>query len=257
MSEEGSQMKGEKIFGRMTKLRNFLFSHVVNVVYAYVDFASIVFHPLSKLLSKKGIRILCYHRVCDLPETKDYMRNLTVSPATFAQQMAFLSQNKFNVITLEQFVEYKHEKREPPPKTIVITFDDGYRDNYINAFAILGKYGFKANFFVVTDYIDSDIIFQWLNLGKESLSHSQENKRYWLPLTKDDILAMNANGACFGSHTKTHCSLNSVDESRAMEELRGSKECLEKILLKPVIFFCYPYGTVSKLTKNWVKAGFQ
>ncbi len=247
-------MKRDGVFGKVAKLREFLFHCVVNLSDGCVDVASVIFYPFSKLLSRKGVRILCYHRVCDLPETKDDMRIYNVPPAAFAQQMAFLSQNGFQVITLEQFVEYKQQNRKPPPKTVIITFDDGYRDNYLNAFPILEESNFKATFFVVTDYINSDRIFHWLNLGKKSLSHYEENKQYWLPFGKDDILSMSNKGACFGSHTKTHCNLKDVDESRAMEELRGSKECLEKKLLKPVRCFCYPFGGLSELIKNWVKA---
>ncbi len=235
----------------MTKLGALPFLDTVRVLYFCYD-ASIILRPLSKLLSKKGVRILCYHRVCDLPKTKDFMRYLSVSPEVFDQQMAFLSQNKYNVITLEQFIEYKHQNIEPPHKTVIITFDDGYRDNFINAFPILRKYNFKGTFFVVTDYINGDRIFHWLNLGKALVSHCEKNKQYWLPLTKDDILNMNAEGACFGSHTKTHSNLNSVDEHVAMEELRGSKQRLEEILSKPIICFSYPYRTVNRLSQRWV-----
>ncbi len=236
----------------MTKFIASLFSCMVKLLYICADFASVAFYPLSKLFSKNKIRILCYHRVCDLPKTKDLMLTYNVTPTVFDQQMAFLSQNGFNVITLEQLVDYKHEKKGHPTKTVVITFDDGYRDNYINAFPVLQKYNFKATFFVVTDYINSDRIFQWLDLGNESLSHCQKNKQYWLPLTKDHILNMDADGACFGSHTKTHRNLNNANKRMVLEELRDSKQCLEKILLKPIRCFSYPYGAVNKLTKNWV-----
>ena len=224
------------------------------MVHSCAEFISVIIHPLSKLWSKNQVRILCYHRVCDLPETNDSMMYLNVPPEAFAQQMAFLSQNGFNVITLEQFIEYKDGNRKPPSKTVVITFDDGYRDNYINAFPILEKYNFKGTFFIVTDYIDGDRIFHWLKLGEKSLAHSQENKQYWLPLSRGEILDMSAQGACFGSHTRSHCSLNSVDKNVAMEELKGSKECLEKILLKPVRCFCYPYGDMNNSVKSLVKA---
>jgi len=183
------------------------------------------------------------------------MVNLNVPPKVFAQQMAFLSQNGFNVITLEQFIDYRNENKKLPPKTVIITFDDGYRDNYLNAFPILEKHNFKATFFVVTDYINSDEIFHWLQLGEQSLFHFQENRQYWLPLSQQSILDMSAQGACFGSHTKTHCCLSDVDENRVMEELNGSREYLEKILLKPVRCFSYPYGGMNKSVGGLVKAG--
>lgn len=224
------------------------------IIRSCVEFISIAIHPVSKLWSKRQVRVLCYHRVCDLPETNDVMMYLTVPPEVFAQQMAFLSQNGFNIITLEQFIGYKEENRKPPQKTIVITFDDGYKDNYLNAYPILEKHNLKGTFFIVTDYVGSDEIFHWLKLEEKSLLHYQENKQDWLPLSQAEILDMSSKGACFGSHTKSHCSLNKVDGSVVMEELKGSKEYIEEILLKPIRCFCYPYGDMNKLVKSRVKA---
>lgn len=225
-----------------------------SILHICVDLTSVVIHPLSRLLSKSQVRILCYHRVCELPETKDSMVHLNVSPASFAQQMAFLSRGEFNVITLEQFIDYRDENSKLPAKTIIITFDDGYGDNYITAFPILKKHNLKATFFVVTDYIDGDEIFWWLKLGEKSGSHYRENKQCWLPLRKQDILDMRARGACFGSHSSTHGSLSDMDEGSALKEINGSREHLEKILSKSVRCFSYPYGKVSKSVKGLVKA---
>jgi peptidoglycan/xylan/chitin deacetylase (PgdA/CDA1 family) len=221
---------------------------------AGIDFISIIAHPISKLLVRGKIRILCYHRVCDLPQTQDIMDLLNVSPALFDRQMSFLMRHGYNVITLEKLIEYKESKIKPPAKTVVITFDDGYRDNYVNAFPILEKYSFKGTFFIVTDYIDSDRIFSWLKLGEKSLRHYQENKEGWLPLQSKDIQEMSSRGACFGSHTRTHRSLIKVSEAEAMEELAVSRQRLEDILRKPVYGFSYPYGEAGTTVKNPVKA---
>ncbi|MGD1119746.1 MAG: polysaccharide deacetylase family protein [Dehalococcoidales bacterium] len=179
---------------------------------------------------------------------------LNVSPALFDRQMSFLSRHGYNVITLEKLIEYKESNVKPPLKTVVITFDDGYRDNYVNAFPILEKYNFKGTFLVVTDYIDSDRIFTWLKLGKKSFSHYQENKEVWLPLQSKDIQEMSARGACFGSHTTTHRSLTKISKAEAMEELAISQQRLQEILRKPVYCFSYPYGEAGTTVKNWVKA---
>lgn len=219
-----------------------------------IDLVSIAVHPLCRFFGKNRVQILCYHRICDLPESDDVPEYFNVPPVAFAQQMAFLSQNGYNVITLEQFVEHRDKNRKPPPKSVIIVFDDGYRDNYLNAFPILENYSFKGTFFLVTDCIDSNRIFHWLTLGEELLAHSQKNKQYWLPLSKREILEMDARGACFGSHTKSHCDLNKVDQDKAIDELTGSKEHLEDMLGKPVICFCYPYGEVSKSVRGLVKA---
>ena len=168
----------------MTKLRTFSLRWSRTILNALVDLISIVIHPLSKILGKNQVRILTYHRVCNLPEVDDFT---WLSISAFAQQMAYLSENRFNIITLEQFVDYKDKNRKPPPKTLIITFDDGWRDNYVNALPILEKYNLQASFFIATDYIDSDEVFSWFTLSNQSIMLSQENKEYWLPLSKKDI----------------------------------------------------------------------
>jgi peptidoglycan/xylan/chitin deacetylase (PgdA/CDA1 family) len=225
-----------------------------NIFHGCFDIISSAIHPLSRLLSKNKVRILTYHRVCDLPETNDIMSSLNVLPEMFERQMEFLAQNGFNVITLEEFIEHKDKNFKPPPKTVLITFDDGYRDNYLNAFPVLQRYKFNATFFVVTDYIDNEIIFQWLKLGEASILHQQEHNAYWLPFSRQNIIDMNARGAGFGSHTSTHRQLGEIEGAEAEKELRYSKEQLEKILSKPVRCLSYPHGSMSKSVKDMVKA---
>jgi peptidoglycan/xylan/chitin deacetylase (PgdA/CDA1 family) len=172
--------------------------------------------------------------------------------------MEFLSQNGFNIITLDEFINHKDKNKKMPPKSIIITFDDGYADNYINALTVLEKYNFKATFFVVTDYIDSARIFQWLRFNNKPFSQYHGNKACWLPLSRQHILDMSAHGACFGSHTMTHCALDMVEESKAIEELRGSREYLEGILSKPVSYFSYPFSRANKNVKELVRtAGYR
>jgi len=160
------------------------------------DFISIIVHPLFRLLRKKRIRILLYHRVCDLPEEAGFVFYVTTE--AFSQQMEFLSRNGFNVMTLDELTDYRDKYKKLPPKSIIITFDDGYSDNYVNAFPILQRYNLKATFFIATAYINSQNIFPWLELDKRSFQHYQEDKASWLPLTRQNILDMAAHGASFG-----------------------------------------------------------
>lgn len=219
-----------------------------------VEIISTLVHPFSRSVLTGRIRILCYHRVCDLPHTDDVMHALHVSTGAFDEQMAFLAGNGFNVITLEQLVRYRDKNQQPPPKTIIVTFDDGYRDNYLNAFTIMEKYGLKGTFFVVTDYTTSNKVFQWLRLGQASLAHLDENRQYWVPLSAEEIREMSAQGSCFGSHTKTHCRLTHVSGRQAQEELKGSKAWLEALLDRPITCFSYPFGAMNDLIRNWVDA---
>ncbi len=208
--------------------------------------------PLYELVGRKRVRILLYHKVCELLPGK--YREHAIPPAAFARQMEFLFRNRFKVITLEQFLEYKEKNIKPPPKSVIITFDDGYMENYINAFPILEKYNFKATIFIVTDYIDSEEPIRLLEWDEQLQSHYQEKKTNWLPLSRQMLLTMSTSGFSFGSHTKSHPALNQVGEKVAIEELKGSKERLEEILAKPVTSFSYPYGELNETVKNLVKA---
>lgn len=242
----------------MKRLRERCFSSIEKVVHIVIDLVSMLIYPLVKLLSRNRIRILCYHRVYDPHQSNDEMEYYSVVPASFAHQMNYLDQNGFNVITPEQFIEYRGKKGKIPPKSIIITFDDGYSDNYLNAFPSLVEHNFKGTFFVVTDYIGSENIFSWLNLGRRSQADSREHKEYWLPLGGEEIIKMAAQGSCIGSHTRTHSHLNQQDLGTVSEELKGSKERLQKILVKSVVCFSYPYGEFNELVKSLVKAtGYQ
>lgn len=220
---------------------------MLSILRSVIDLISVIVHPLSRRLCRNKIRILVYHRIYNLPET-EFLSSITVSPRNFEQQIEYLAQNGFYVITLDQLLEYRDKNAEPPSKTVIITFDDGYRDNYTNAWHIMSKYNLKGSFFVVTDPIDSNDIFAWL---KPEYIHGE--KEDWLPLRRQDILEMKAGGACIGSHTMSHCGLSVVDEEKAKAELAGSRDHLEQLLQDEVRCFCYPYGDFNKSVKKLVR----
>lgn len=213
---------------------------------------AIITLPLYGLVSRKRVRILLYHKVCDLPPNK--YRDHAVLPVSFDRHTEYLLRNKYNVIALEQFVEYKERNIKPPPKSVIITFDDGYMENYLNALPILERYNFKATFFITSDYLDSEEPFRWLDWDEQLLSQFQENKADWLPLTCQMLLDISERGYSIGSHTKSHPELSQVEESVAMEELEGSKKCLEEMLAKPITSFSYPFGELNERVKEQVRA---
>ncbi len=228
----------------MTKTLKYIF---VNVV------AFLFWESCYKFLGSKKTRILMYHKICDLKVSKPYAPYV-VSPSLFDSQMKLLFQNKINIITPDQLIRYKETNVSPPKKSVIITFDDGFLDNYVNAFPILEKYGFKATFFVITNYVGSVEPIPWPVWDNEFESVYKNNKLSWLPLSKENILYMSSCGHVFGSHTQSHPQLNGIDEDMAAGELEGSKKKLESILSKPVLSFCYPYGEFNEKVKTLVKA---
>jgi peptidoglycan/xylan/chitin deacetylase (PgdA/CDA1 family) len=183
---------------------------------------SAVYHGTRFLGGKRnGVRILCYHRVNDIG--RDY---LTVPVLSFGLQMKFLYQEGYRTVSLDSFLAGKADE-----KSVVITFDDGYQDNYEQAYPILREFGFTASIFCVTDCINTEGY-----------------------LTVEDIRRMSADGFEFGSHTVSHPHLSRLNSEEKWFEISNSKKQLENLVQKKVDFFCYPYGEYDQESVQLVQA---
>jgi len=205
------------------------------------------FYYIKNSKNNKKFRILTYHRVCELPRETN-IPYYNVYPKNFQKQMEYLIVHKFNVITLEELIYIKENSIPLPPKSIIITFDDGFRDNYIYAFPILKKYKLRADFFIVSGYIDSNNIFPWLKLDYQSLSHYKKNKDIWVPLSKTELIEMRNFGQKINSHSKSHNKISSLDEIQIEKEIKESKNEIERLLSEPITCYSYPYGTQFEIT---------
>src|SRR4051812_37218272 len=110
----------------------------------------------------RSLHILAYHRVLDDdPATFPFDEAvISATSATFRQQMEFVRRN-FNVISFKQLAEFERDKQQWPERALIITFDDGYRDNYTNAFPILKEMGFSATIFLAVGHISQAKLFWW------------------------------------------------------------------------------------------------
>lgn len=180
-------------------------------------------------------KVLMYHHIGPLPENPDSVRvGLTVSAEKFESQMKYLSDNGYNVITLTEMYDFV-AKGTLPEKSVVLTFDDGYSDNYVYAYPILKKYNMHGTFFIISDF-----------LGRSDT------------MTQANIVDLYTNGNEIGSHTKTHPSLEQQNETKATAELVSSKEYLEKLTGRPVVSLCYPAGKYNDATMQFAKtAGYK
>jgi len=182
--------------------------------------------------------ILMYHSI---GETYAGNRSLGISLDTFSRQMAFFKRHGYRVIRLTDLV-MKLEKGEPIAlKTIVLTFDDGYEDNYTNVFPILKEYGFPATIFVVTDFI-----------GREAPAYGQTARFLSVAMMKE----MAASGLVdFGSHSASHVNLADAggDPQVMQREVGASRRFLEGLLGRPVSLFCYPFGGHSQVVRRHVR----
>lgn len=173
------------------------------------------------------VPILMYHYLSTPPADADAIRrDLSVSPEQFEAHLAYLRQAGYKTTSLEQLAYAIKGVIQLPAKPIIITFDDGYRDNYENAFPILKKNGFAATFFIFTQPIDEN------NVGY---------------LSWDMVKEMHRAGMEFGSHSYRHLDMRQRDVDFLVYEIVGSSEAIAKRTDEPVRFFSYPAGRYDDL----------
>lgn len=114
------------------------------------------------LFGQDLLTVLAYHRIADpaAPDFDGFEPNVSATPALFAQQMAWVGEN-YSVISLDQLRAFVVEGAPLPPKPLLITFDDGYLDNYSKAFPILKEQGFPAVIFLMTSRMDDTTRRPW------------------------------------------------------------------------------------------------
>lgn len=118
--------------------------------------------PLIASLRPGQLSILAYHRVLDWdPDSFPFDEGvISATPEAFRQQMKFVRAN-FDVISFADLREFELRGSKWPRRPLIITFDDGYRDNYTNAFPILKEFGLKATMFLASGHIGSPELFWW------------------------------------------------------------------------------------------------
>jgi len=139
--------------------------------------------------------------------------------------MRFLRERKYNIVSLEELADLIKNKEKIPFKTVAITFDDGYLDNYTHAYPVLKKYNIPAAIFVVINRVGK-------HLGNDDYMSWQQIKE----LSVSGLVTI-------GSHSMNHPNLSEIDsEAELREEIFESKRILEKELNQEVKFFSYPFG---------------
>jgi len=194
---------------------------------------------LKKFFDKE-IPILMYHRLV-LNSDEDSVNIIHLSKKKFEDQLIYLKENNFETITFQDLKNISLNERRKG-KYIILTFDDGYEDNYTILYPLLKKYNMKAVIYLVSD-IDYN---KWdvEELGEKALNL----------LSKEQILEMNSSGLIeFGGHTKNHVKLDILSKDEQYKEIKENKLYLEKILNRELLSFAYPYGRFNDISKEVVK----
>jgi len=187
------------------------------------------------------VPVLSYHQF-----SKKSASNMVVKEAAFEEQMKFLKENGFHVLTIDQLFDFLELKNQIPEKSVLITMDDGYRSVYDIAYPILKKYAFPATVFIYTDFIGSSTAMSWEQL--KELSH---------------------NGFSIQSQSKTHRDLTQRKGNESFqkyiqalkEEIILSKKLINDKLNSNCKYMAYPYGkknglVISMLIKEGYRGAF-
>jgi peptidoglycan/xylan/chitin deacetylase (PgdA/CDA1 family) len=189
---------------------------------------------LDALLMRNEAVVVAFHRVRDDTPDSDA---LTIDTRTFESYCRFFARF-FNVVSLPALTTMLESGR-PPNRTLAITFDDGYRDNFTNAAPILEKLSLPATFFVVSRWVGTSIVPFW--------DRARGVEYPWMDWS--EIKALHARGFEIGAHTRTHVDLGAVSGNAAQREIAGAREDLESALGVRVDSFAYPFGTQNHLTE--------
>lgn len=178
-----------------------------------------------------------YHYLSTPPADADAIRmDLSVPPDLFESHLAYLRDAGYQSLSFQQLADITSRGEALPPKPIIITFDDGYRDSYQYAFPLLQKYGFTATFFIFTQPIDT----------------ANVNFLSW-----DMVREMHQAGMEFGSHSHTHPDLRRRTNEFLHSEIVTSKQLIEQNIGEPIYAFAYPSGLYDDAAIDMVKsAGF-
>ncbi len=192
---------------------------------------------------KYEIPILMYHRVIKSDEEKG-VHGIYVTDSQFDEQMKYLKANGYKTITFEDLLNSNYKKRfDKNNKWVMITFDDGYKDNYTTLYPILKKYNFKCVIYILDE----------VKYNKWDVDNSKNPEKKFDLMTNQELLELQEYGIEFGGHTSTHPHLPTLSKEEAMKEIKNSKGNLEKILGKELISFAYPYGELTEEVKEMVK----
>jgi peptidoglycan/xylan/chitin deacetylase (PgdA/CDA1 family) len=174
--------------------------------------------------------ILMYHRIDSDRPGDPVGRELTVSPVQFAQQLAYLKDRGITGISMEQLRE-RLESGAPLDHVVVLTFDDGYADQYDYAVPLLHEYGDTATFYIVTGLVDAPRHVTWAQLE-----------------------VMRTLGEDIAAHGVVHDDLSLMTTAQQAYQIDDSIQTVRRRLHVPAASYCYPSGRFNRTTLGLVQS---
>lgn len=184
-----------------------------------VNSNSNIYDSSIKLVSdNRGIPVLYYHSVNDTVDNE-----VTISPELLKKQLEYIKYQGYITLSMNEVENYILYNQPIPEKSILITFDDGYMDNYYKAYPILKELNMKATIFCITSELDGS---------------------YYL--SEEALKEMSQNNIDIESHTVNHLHLNKLTYDEQLKEMSGSKTKLENITGKKVTSIAFPFGDYNE-----------
>lgn len=209
-----------------------------------------IFYLLGKIFKRKGVPILLYHRVIESPVESPIS---AISINSFEQQMINLQKKGYKTLNTEQFVQYiNNGLKHIPKKSFMITFDDGFEDNY-KAIKLAKNYGFNCIVFVSTNFIGNS--YQHVPFIGKNRKDQVVLKGDISFLSYKQLQELHELGTEILPHTHNHASLPNIEKSLLRNEISESTNIISGIINKKPKLFSYPYGdyddgTITELKKN-------
>ncbi len=195
-----------------------------------------------------SIPVLMYHKVPDKPI--DTKHRIFVTRSNFEKHLRFFKLRGLTSITFKEYLAFANGDKplsEFPRKPFILTFDDGYADNYRNMLPLTQKYGFKGVLFLLGDF---SVTANFWDAGEDTETNRIMNFEQKMAFVEKDWE--------IGAHTLTHADLTKLSHDQILHEITESRIQLEQALQTKVISFAYPYGTCDDRVKNLVKeVGFE
>ena len=173
----------------------------------------------------RGIPVLYYHSVNDTVDNE-----VTISPELLKKQLEYIKYQGYITLSMNEVENYILYNQPIPEKSILITFDDGYMDNYSKAYPILKELNMKATIFCITSELDGS---------------------YYL--SEEALKEMSQNNIDIESHTVNHLHLNKLTYDEQLKEMSGSKTKLENITGKKVTSIAFPFGDYNEYSVKAAK----
>ena len=194
------------------------------------------------------IPVIMYHRVAS-SAAEHGIHGTYIDKDKFAQHLSYLKSHGYQTLTFNDLKDGKYKERfNKGNKWVILTFDDGYVDNYTTAFPLLKQYGFKAVIFLLSESTYN----AW-----DADDPQRPEKRFAL-MDLEQIKEMQDYGIEFGAHTKTHPHLAHIPLAEAKAQILECQHTLEQRLGAKLTTFAYPYGDYNDEVKQIVKeAGFK